>query len=188
MESAILLREDGTPRCRIGANPSEYLTAEKLDEFYREAPGIDFADLDALRECDKGDEIYAISVLGNEEINLGMAVGGNLPLIAKSVGIPFIALSPLLTAFVLFRYDETNTGNGYYYLEQNQNGDIIIHPVGGGLRPTKTKITSSELSDFVDGLPDDKSSDKLKAQLNEGAITDREAINKFSDAFPPSWW
>ena len=65
MESAILLREDGTPRCRIGKNPSEYLTAEKLD---------DSAGLDALRECDRGDELYAISVFGSEEISLGVVV------------------------------------------------------------------------------------------------------------------
>ena len=70
MESAILLREDGTPRCRIGANPSEYLTAEKLGEFYRQAPGIDSVGLDALRECDKGDELYAISVLGSEDVHM----------------------------------------------------------------------------------------------------------------------
>ena len=72
VEIAILLREDGTPRCRIGKNPSEYLTAEKLDEFYRQGLDIDSAGLDTLRECDKGDEIYAISVLGSEKISLGM--------------------------------------------------------------------------------------------------------------------
>ena len=69
-ESAILLREDGTPRCRIGANPSEYLTAEKLGGFYKQGPGINFAGLDALRECDKGDELYAISVLGSEDVHM----------------------------------------------------------------------------------------------------------------------
>ena len=67
VESAILLREDGTPRCRIGVNPSEYLTAEKLDEFYRQG-----LDIGTLRECDQSDELYAISVLGNEEISMGM--------------------------------------------------------------------------------------------------------------------
>ena len=41
VETAILLREDGTPRCRIGMNPSEYLTAEKLDQFYRQGLEID---------------------------------------------------------------------------------------------------------------------------------------------------
>ena len=74
VESAILLREDGTPHCWIGENPSESLTAEKLDEFHRQGLDIDSAGLDALRECDKGDEPYAISVLGNEEISAGMAM------------------------------------------------------------------------------------------------------------------
>ena len=69
-ESAILLREDGTPRCRIGKNPSEYLTAEKLDKFYRQGLDINSAGLDALRECDQGDELYAISVLESEEIHM----------------------------------------------------------------------------------------------------------------------
>ena len=73
VETAVLLREDGTPRCFIGKRPSEYLTAEKLDEFYRQGE-IGPAALDTLRECDDGDELYAISVLGNEEISLGMAV------------------------------------------------------------------------------------------------------------------
>ena len=58
------------PRCRIGANPSEYLTAEKLDGFYQQAPGIDFAGHDTLRECDKGDELYAISILRSEDVHM----------------------------------------------------------------------------------------------------------------------
>ena len=69
VETAILLREDGTPRCWIGMNPSEYLTAEKLDQFYREG-----LEIDTLRECDQGDELYAIAAHGSEEISHGVAM------------------------------------------------------------------------------------------------------------------
>ena len=73
VESAILLSEDGTPRCRIGKNPSEYLSAEKLDEFRQSGLEIGAGDLDALQECDESDELYARMILGTEEISLGMA-------------------------------------------------------------------------------------------------------------------
>ena len=45
IEAAILLNEDGTPRCRVGQTP----------------------ELEDLRECDESDELYT------EEISLGMA-------------------------------------------------------------------------------------------------------------------
>ena len=51
IQAAILLGEDGTPRCRIGDAP----------------------ELDDLRECDEGDELYARMILGDEEISLGAA-------------------------------------------------------------------------------------------------------------------
>ena len=70
VETAVLFGEDGTPRCLVGKRPSEYLTAEKLDEFYRQGE-IDSVALDTLRECGEGD-VYATSVLGSEEISLGM--------------------------------------------------------------------------------------------------------------------
>ena len=57
VESIVLLNEDGTPRCLIGQRPSEYL-----------------ATLETLRECDQGDELHALTILGDEEISLGMAV------------------------------------------------------------------------------------------------------------------
>ena len=52
IEAAILLNEDGTPRCRIGSAP----------------------ELDTLRECDEDDELYARTILDAEDINLAMAV------------------------------------------------------------------------------------------------------------------
>ena len=57
-EIAILLNEDGTPRCRMGENPSEYFTTEEFD---------------ALRECDEDDKLYVRAGLETEEISLGMA-------------------------------------------------------------------------------------------------------------------
>ena len=63
VETAVLLGEDGTPRCFIGKHPSESLVAENFD----------FTTLDALEECDQSDELYTRTVLGNEEISLGMA-------------------------------------------------------------------------------------------------------------------
>ena len=51
IEAAILLDEDGTPRCRIGQAP----------------------ELEDLRECNEDDELYARMALNTEEISLGMA-------------------------------------------------------------------------------------------------------------------
>ena len=77
VETAILLDREGNPRCMVGKRPSEYLNAEKLDQFYSENSQIAPLVLDKLRECDEGDEFYAQLTaieLGNEEINLGMAI------------------------------------------------------------------------------------------------------------------
>ncbi len=71
VETAILMDENGTPRCRIGKHPSEYLTAEQLGEFYREEAAV--ATLDALEECDQSDELYARVALQAEEMNLAGA-------------------------------------------------------------------------------------------------------------------
>ena len=87
VESAILLREDGTPRCWIGENPSGYLTDEKLDEFYRQGLDIDSAGLNALRECDKSDELYAISTLGSEEISYGAVTPSNVKMLLSVAAI-----------------------------------------------------------------------------------------------------
>ena len=61
IEAAILLNEDGTPRCRVGSAP----------------------ELDTLRECDEDDELYA------EEISLGAAVpsGKMIVVILAQAGI-----------------------------------------------------------------------------------------------------
>ena len=54
VETAILLDEDGTPRCRMGKNPGESLAA-----------------LETLRECNESDELYTRLILESEEISLG---------------------------------------------------------------------------------------------------------------------
>ena len=85
MEGAILLREDGTPHCRIGKLPSEDLNI-----------GVD--NLDALEECDEGDELYARTILESEEINLGMAAppgfikGAEFVWEAGRLAVPMLAI------------------------------------------------------------------------------------------------
>ena len=75
IEAAILLNEDGTPRCRIGS-------AAELD-----------ASLDSLRECDERDELYARTIFDTEEISLGAAApasfytGMKVILVSASVAI-----------------------------------------------------------------------------------------------------
>ena len=75
IEAAILLNEDGTPRCRIGS-------AAELD-----------ASLDSLRECDERDELYARTLFDTEEISLGAAApasfdaGMKVILVSASVAI-----------------------------------------------------------------------------------------------------
>ncbi len=71
VDAAILLGEDGTPRCRIGSAP----------------------ELDSLRECDETDELYARMILGTEEISLGMAApttpastAGTVMLLSPAIG------------------------------------------------------------------------------------------------------
>ena len=88
--TAILLDEKGLPRCIIGG-PSEYLTSEKLGEFYGADSKIGPVVFDSLEECDENDELYARIILGAEEINYAMAV---LP-------EPSIGLRALLAGFSL---------------------------------------------------------------------------------------
>ena len=85
MEGAILLRENGTPHCRIGKLPSENL-------------GIGLENLDALEECDEGDELYARTILESEEISLGMAAppgfikGAEFVWEAGRLAVPMLAI------------------------------------------------------------------------------------------------
>ena len=85
MEGAILLREDGTPHCRIGKLLSEDL-------------GIGLDNLDALEECDEGDELYARTILESEEKNLGMAAppqfvkGAEFVWEAGRLAVPMLAI------------------------------------------------------------------------------------------------
>ena len=71
VQSAVLLGENGTPRCFVGTHPGEYLTAKQLEDFYAANSSISPDTFDGLRECDQGDKL---AVLGDEEISLGLAV------------------------------------------------------------------------------------------------------------------
>ena len=83
IQAAILLNEDGTPRCRIGAAP----------------------ELEDLRECDEGDELYARMILGNEEINLGAALPPGKAIAAVLVNLGIYSMSGCLVSNWL---DRTN--------------------------------------------------------------------------------
>ena len=78
IEAAILLNEDGTPRCRIGS-------AAELD-----------ASLDSLRECDERDELYARTIFDTEEISLGIAAPLPLKISAVLFNIGTMGLSGCL--------------------------------------------------------------------------------------------
>ncbi len=96
IEAAILLNEDGTPRCRIGSA----------------------AELDTLRECDERDELYARTIFDTEEISLGAAApasfytGMKVILVSASVAIAtscivvglndWIDMNPSRTSFLKF--------------------------------------------------------------------------------------
>ena len=73
IKAAILLNEDGTPRCRIGSA----------------------AELDTLRECDERDELYARTIFDTEEISLGAAApasfGTGMKVILVSASVAFAA-------------------------------------------------------------------------------------------------
>ena len=70
VQSAVLLNEDGTPRCRIGDLGEPFI-----------------ADLDALRECDKNDELHTLAALGDEEISYGTAVPPAVKVLFISAGV-----------------------------------------------------------------------------------------------------
>ena len=71
MQSAVLLNENGTPRCFIGQWPNEYFNAEKLGELNSH---IDLNTFNDLGECDENDEFYARSILTAEEISYGVVM------------------------------------------------------------------------------------------------------------------
>ena len=118
VETAILLSRDGTPRCRIGKKPSKYLTAENLGERYRQDSEIDFADLDALRECDESDESYASLFAvdsGTEEIVLGIVLPpnfGKILFMNAAVGAA-IGCSAGLIIKTFFPPQNDNDNNGF---------------------------------------------------------------------------
>ncbi len=87
IEAAILLNEDGTPRCRIGS-------AAELD-----------ASLDSLRECDERDELYARTIFGDEDINFAMAVGPEK--IGEMVGV-MIGTGIIATVFTCALFPLSN--------------------------------------------------------------------------------
>ncbi len=70
VQSAVLLNEDGTPRCRIGDLSEPFI-----------------ADLDALRECDQSDELHTLAALGGEEISYGTAVPPAVKVLFISAGV-----------------------------------------------------------------------------------------------------
>ena len=75
--AVILLNEDGRPRCQI--RNSEYLSSERFEDFVLNDPETEQAidELNSLRTCDDGDELYARFVLDPQEISIaGVPQGG----------------------------------------------------------------------------------------------------------------
>ena len=70
--TAVLLNEDGNPRCKIVQNESGLLSSERFDDFVETNPQVKdvLNQLDTLEECDNGDELYAEFVLNPQEISM----------------------------------------------------------------------------------------------------------------------
>ncbi len=68
--AAVLLDENGEARCKIGN--SGILSSERFGDFVERHPETESAlgELDALRECDESDELYAGVVLNPEDIQI----------------------------------------------------------------------------------------------------------------------
>ena len=97
VQSAVLLEEDGTPRCLIGADPGKYLTAEQLEDFYATNSSINPDTFDSLRECDEGDELNSIArLLGNEDISFGIKALFISASIGAAVGCSSVGLGDFL--------------------------------------------------------------------------------------------
>ena len=70
--AAILLNEDGSPRCKIVQEEHDVFSSERFDDFVGTNPQAEDAldELDTLRECDDGDELYAEVVLNPQDIQM----------------------------------------------------------------------------------------------------------------------
>ena len=83
--AAVLLNEDGNPRCKIVQEEHDVFSSERFDDFVEtNAQAEDALDeLDALRECDSGDELYAI-VVGETEIQEAGVANGLRSLVVRA--------------------------------------------------------------------------------------------------------
>ena len=111
VETAILLSEDGVPRCWIGKSPGE-----------------DLSDFDALEECDEDDELYTRTILGTEEIQLGMALipfsGGKLGALATGT-TKMVRARPVFSG-TLLNFLTTFFGGCYAHHGDNQKKSAIL--------------------------------------------------------------
>ena len=88
--AAVLLDENGEARCKIVS--SEFLLSERFNEFVEQNPEAEevLDELNGLRECDDGDELYADIVLNPEEIKLG-AFDPSAHLVVIALGLSYAA-------------------------------------------------------------------------------------------------
>ena len=90
--AAILLNEDGSFRCRIENNESKYLSPERLGNFVLSNPEAEqYADeLNALEVCDRGDQIYALSVFDSQEISMAGMPSIKHPILKAALGAVWV--------------------------------------------------------------------------------------------------
>ena len=99
--AAVLLNEDGSPRCKIVQEEHDVFSSERFDDFVEtNAQAEDALDeLDALRECDSGDELYAEFVLNPQEISIaGVPSPSSGSLLGKIVmgSLSFLAIDGII--------------------------------------------------------------------------------------------
>ncbi len=92
--AAVLLDEQGVPRCKIEGEHGDYLSADRFAEFVENDPAAAAAldEINALRECGDQDVAYAGIVLAPEEIEAAAVTPFARGVIMTTIGV-FIALT-----------------------------------------------------------------------------------------------